>query len=143
MNKTNVADIVWQQYINALKRLETLIEDQAYTLSEEDWDHLTSIMGKIENSKMHLKNSWELLSSSKGSHLKKGSKDNLADNDKGEAKAILTKLLSMNKKNEELLRKEMEQLKINMSVLKKTRKSHKKYITQKQIEEFSPLDVNG
>ncbi len=143
MKKRNSTDIIWQQYISALKRLETLIEHQTNTLSEEDWDNLTSIMGKLENSQLHLKNSWKHLSSSKGSHSKEGSKDNLAENYKHEAKAILTKVLSMNKENEKLLRNEMEQLKINMSVLKKTRKSHKKYITQKQIEEFSPLDVNG
>lgn len=141
MSGQKSADVIWQKYIDALKRLEGVFENQTHSLNEEDWDNLTSIMGQIENSQLHLKDKWQSVIST-GKTGKENVESRSAEKYE-EVKLILKKLLDMNEQNEQLLQAEMENLKTNMSNLKKTRRSHKKYITQKQIEEFSPLDISG
>ena len=142
MSLSQSADEIWQKYIAALKRLERIIEGEATTLNEEDWHNLTSIMGKIENSQLHLKSKWKHLTATKPGRLTKNSEDQHSEKYKDEAKLILKKLLRMNEANEEILKEEMDKLKTSMSNLKKTRRSHKEYINQIQVEEFDPLDIS-
>ena len=142
MNLSQSADEIWQKYIDALKRLERIIEGEATSLNEEDWHNLTSIMGKIENSQLHIKSKWKRLTATKPECLTKNSEEQHSEKYKDEAKLILKKLLRMNEAIEQLLIEEMEKLKTSMSNLKIKRRSHKEYINQKQVEEFDPLDIS-
>lgn len=133
---------IWGAYIDALRRLEALVNDETSCLSDGDWQGIVTMMGKIENAQITLRHYWQKLVNAGMVPNEKDSKD--VDSPKRQkAASLLRNILEKKSVNEKLIREEMENLKKGIVRLKKTRDSHIKYLEQGKKSQPSLVEITN
>lgn len=133
---------IWREYIDALRRLESLVEDESGYLSGGDWQGIIAMMGKIENAQITLRHHWQKLSNAGLIPQDKG-ETNDDSPERQEASTLLQRILKKKSVNEELIQQEMARLRKGIAKLKKTRDSHIKYLEQGKKNSQAMLEIKN